>query len=286
MRTTQEFTAEHLNNTAAFRDPFFQRFRLRHAPRPLVLTDTITKDYLFPTLYADVRCAQGIFHCDYERAKAILPHPSMRPVRMTRGRGLVAFSCYEYRNVLNVPPYNEIAMTIPVLVDAPLDIPVLPMVLSGFKGFGYYVFGMPVTSRENQIRGRKIWGLPKLTQEIDLYESNGDCVTVAKDEAGESYLEVRVPMSGKPTRFDVSMSLFSSLEGQLLESTTNFRGTFNVTKYMNQLMNKGARPDRDYLKIGSGPAAEVLRALDIEPHPFQFRYASTMNSAFDLPNGT
>ncbi len=286
MRTTEEFTADHLDNSAVFRDPFFQRFRLRHAPKPLALTGTITKDYLFPTLYADVQCAQGIFHCDYARAKALLPHPSMKPVRMTRGRGLVAFSCYEYRNVMNVPPYNEIAMTIPILVDAPLDIPVVPMVLSGFKGFGYYVFSMPVTSRENQIRGTKIWGLPKVTQEIDLFESDGDCVTIAKDQAGESYFELRVPMTGKPTRFDVSASLYSCLDNRLLQSATNFRGTFNVIKHMNQLVSKGARPDREYLKIGDGPAASVLRSLDVEPHPFQFRYARTMNSAFDLPNGT
>jgi hypothetical protein len=30
------------------------------------------------------------------------------------------------------------------------------------------VFGMPVTSRENQLRGNKLWGLPKVTQQIDI----------------------------------------------------------------------------------------------------------------------
>src|SRR5262249_41250897 len=97
MKPTHEFAPELLDNTAVFRDPFFHRFRLRHAPRPLALSETVHKDYLFPTLYADVRCAIGIFHCDYQRAREILPHPAMKPVRMTRGRSLVAFSCYEYR---------------------------------------------------------------------------------------------------------------------------------------------------------------------------------------------
>jgi hypothetical protein len=42
-------------------------------------------------------------------------------------------------------------------------------------------------------------------------------------------------------------------------------------------------PDREYLTIGDGPSAAPLRALRIEPHPFQFRYTPSMNAAFDLP---
>ena len=284
MKPTFEISDTLLDNVACFRDPFFQRFRLRPAPNALQLTDAIAKDYLFPTLYADVGCAIGIFHCDYERARALLPHPKMRPVRMTLGRSLVAFSCYEYKNVMNVAPYNEIAMTIPVMLDPKLDVPVLPMVLPLFKAFGYYVFGMPVTSRENQIRGNKLWGLPKVTQEVDIFEEDRDRVTIAKDEAGETYFELRVPMDGKPTHFDVNANLYSKLDGRLLQSRTSFRGSFNVVKHMKLLAIKGARPDRPYLTIGGGPAAEILRSLDIEEHPFQFRYAQRMNSAFDLPN--
>jgi hypothetical protein len=284
MKPTHDFGAELLENSASFRDPFFQRFRLRRAPQPLRLTDAISKDYLFPTLYADVRCAIGIFHCDYERARALLPHPRMVPVRMTMGRSLVAFSCYEYRNVLGVAPYNEIAMTIPVMVDAKLDIPVLPMLLGMIPGFGYYVFGMPVTSKENQIRGNRIWGLPKVTQEIDILEDGGDCVTEARDDTGSAYFKLRVPMAGRPTRFDVRAHLYSQHEGSIVRSQTQFRGTFAVTKHMVLLARKDAHPDRTYLEIGSGPAAATLRSLGIEQHPFQFRYTASMSSAFDLPS--
>ena len=101
-------------------------------------------------------------------AAAMMLHPAVKPVRMTRGRSLVAFSCYEYRNVLGVAPYNEIAMTIPVLVDPGISVPVLPMIWDGFENFGYHVFSMPVTSLENQLRGLRIWGLPKVVQRIDI----------------------------------------------------------------------------------------------------------------------
>ena len=223
MKPTYAYDDTLLDNGDRFRNDFFKRFELHPAPQPLELDDKISKNYLFPTLYGDVTCAQAIFLCSYERAEAMMLHPKIKPVKMTKGRSLVAFSCYIYRNVLGVAPYNEIAMTIPVMVDPAVNIPVLPMVVNKFSKFGYYVFSMPVTSLENQIRGLKIWGLPKVVQEIDIHEDGRDCVTIAHEETGEPYLELRVPMDGTPTEFDVTSNLYTRLGDELLQSETNFR---------------------------------------------------------------
>ena len=53
---------------------------------------------------------------------------------------------------------------------------------------------------------------------------------------------------------------------------------------MNLLFKKGAAADRRYLKIGDSPSGRVLKELEIEEHPFQFRFAKEMSSCFDLPN--
>ena len=275
-------------NDDRFGDPFFRRFQLRPSPSPLALEDGIEKSYPFPTLYGDVGCAIGIFLCDYEAARAMMPHPSIVPVRMTKGRTLVIFSCYEYRQVLKVWPYNEIAMTIPVMANARFRPPVLPMLMSGlFSRFGYYVFAMPVTSRENQLRGNRLWGLPKVTQTIDIdaapENDQGDCVTTARESDGAAYFTLRVPKAGAPTDFDVRGHLYSKLDGKILKSQTCFQGRFAVNKHMRALWSKGLTPDREYLSIGAGPSAQPLRDLKIEPHPFQFRYTPSMNAAFDLP---
>jgi hypothetical protein len=284
MKPTREFNDKFLANEDQFQDPFFKRFTLRHAPAPLKLNDEVTKNYLFPTFYGDVTCAMAIFLCSYERAEKMMLHPKIKPIRMTRGRSLVAFSCYEYKNVMNVVPYNEIAMTIPVMVDPGFNVPVLPMIMPVFKNFGYYVFSMPVTSLENQIRGVKIWGLPKVVQEIDIREEGNDCVTTAMEESGEPYLELRVPMGGTPSVFDVSSNLYTRRGTDFFQSPTHFRGAFNVTKHMGMLLKKNARPDREYIRIHDTPCGKVLKDLDIEEHPFQFRFARHMNSCFDLPN--
>ena len=285
MKPTYEIKPEVLDNLDLFHDPFYKRFQLRHAPKPILLKDGIEKNYLFPTFYGDVTCAQAIFMCDYDRAQKMMLHPKIKPVRMPRGRSLVAFSCYIYRNVLGVAPYNEIAMTIPVMVDPKFNVPVLPMILDRFPEFGFYVFSMPVTSLENQLRGLNIWGLPKVVQEITVRLEGNDCVTVAnEEESGEPYFELRVPTDGKPEQFDVTTNLYSKFEGKLLQSPTAFKATFRVKKYMDQLLKKGAKPDRPYLTIGDTPSGRVLRDLQIEEHPFQFRYAQQMTACFDLAN--
>ncbi|MBU3915133.1 acetoacetate decarboxylase family protein, partial [bacterium] len=283
MKPTTDIEASFLENGDLFHDPFYKRFNLRHAPAPLRLTDEISKNYTFPTFYGDVTCAIGIFLCDYEKAQAMMPHPEMKPVKMTMGRSLVIFSCYIYNNVMNVAPYNEIAMTIPVMVKPNWNPPVLPMIMSGaFKKFGYYVFSMPVTSLENKIRGRKIWGLPKEVQEIDIVEKDGDCITTAMEETGETYFQLNVPTSGKATDFDVSSYLYSRLGDELLQSQTCFKATFNVNKYMKLLLKKDLEPDRPYLTLGDTESAKALRDLEIEKHPFQFRFARGMTACFDL----
>ncbi len=284
MKPTIQFDDKFLDNQDKFQNDFFKRFTLRHAPEPLKLNDQVTKNYQFPTFYGDVTCAIGIFLCSYEKAEKMMLHPRIKPIKMTRGRSLVAFSCYEYKNVMNVAPYNEIAMTIPIMVDSGFNPPVLPMILDKFKNFGYYVFSMPVTSLENQIRGVKIWGLPKVVQELDIREEGGDCVTTAMEESGEPYFELKVPMDGQPTEFDVSSNLYTRRGNEFFQSETNFKATFNVNKHMDLLFKKNAKPDREYIKIYDTPCGRVLQELEIEQHPFQFRFAKHMSSCFDIPN--
>lgn len=283
MKPNYQLSPELLNNRTQFSAPFFQRFTLRHDRAPLQLNTHISKNYLFPTFYGDVSCAIGVFLCDYQKAQALLPHPEMKPVAMPKGRALVTFSCYQYKQVLGMAPYNEIAMTIPVMVGAVVNVPVLPMIVPGFKKFGFYVFHMPVTSEENRIRGQQIWGLPKAVETVEIAEDSQFSTTQAYDGEDQPYFTLRVPTQGKATAFDVSSNLYSLRDNRLLQSPTHFKGTFRVNKYLSRLWQKGG-DDPKMLILGKGPRAQMLKSLDIDPQPFQFRYAATMNACFDLPN--
>ena len=282
MKPNTRIDPELVDNLSSFTDSFFQRFALRPAPTPLELREGVSKTYSFPTFYADVTCAIAIFLCSWERAAAIMPHPSMRPVKMPGGRSVVLFSCYEYKNVMNLAPYNEIAMTIPIMVNASFSPPLLPLIMD-FKKKGYYVFSMPVTSLENQVRGTKIWGLPKVVEEIDISTEGSLCTTTATDEGGEIYFELSVPTTGSTKHFDETGHLYSMLDGQITKSQTNFKGDFAVNTNPSLLWNPGQQAETPALKIGASSRADILRSLKISDAAFQFRYAESMNSCFDLP---
>ena len=282
MRPNTDLDAHLVDNNNSFTDPFFRQFQLRPSATPLVLKDGVSKAYSFPTFYGDVTCAIAIFLCSYERAEMIMPHPSMKPVKMPGGRSVILFSCYEYKNVMNIAPYNEIAMTIPIMVDAGYVPPLLPLIMD-FKKKGYYVFSMPVTSLENQIRGTKIWGLPKVVEEIDISTEGSYCIATAKDDDGEAYIELSIPKAGAAKHFDEAGHLYSMLDGQVIKSRTNFKGDFTVNTQPSILWRKSQRSEAPALKLGTSSRADALRALEIEEVAFQFRFSESMNSCFDLP---
>jgi len=287
MEPNWDIPDELLNNASEFNNQFYGRFNLKKGDNPVVMNNGIKKDYLFPTFYGDVTCAMAVFFCSYEKAEKLVQEKlgsKIKPVKMGKGRSLVAFSNYEYKKVLGVRPYNEIAVAIPLMVNPGIyNPPVLPMVLSSFKRFGYYIAAMPVTSDENTQRGHKIWGLPKVTQAIDVYHKDSNCFTEAKEKDGTTYLKIRVPEIGNTTAFDVSSYLYSLHEEQLKRSMTNFKGKFHVNKHMNLLFKKGVQPETPYIEIGDSESGQFYKNLEIEAHPFQLRYAENLSSCFDLP---
>ena len=257
MKADFNLVPEMPDNAGEFTSAFYKRFPLKKNTQPLQISEAISKDFSFPSFYKNVSCGIGIFMCSYEQALKVLSHPSMKPVRMPGGRAVVIFSCYEYKTVMNMQPYNEIAMTIPLLMDGGFDVPVLPLISKAFKNFGYHVFSMPVTSEENRIRGQKLWGIPKVTERIDIEQKDGFSTTVAHDADGKEYFRLKIPMQGSSQSFDETGHLYSMREGEIVKAQTNFKGNFEVNKHMGLLFNKGKKSDSPLLTLGDSPRAAI-----------------------------
>jgi len=287
MKPTMNVPADLLDNGDRFQSPFFQGFRLRHAERPIDLGQGIRKNYAFPTFYDQVSCAVTAFPCDYGQAARLVAerlHPAVKPVSLTRGRALIAFACYEYSQVMGLPPYNEVAVTIPIMVNARLRPPILPIVPGGFKKFGFYVAAMPVTSHENTLRGQRIWGLPKETLEVAIRREGAGSETAVRAPDGALWFRVRGRTDGKPRRFDVRAQIYGKLDGRVIAAESCFAGAFNVVQDIGALVGfRRPRPARPWLELGSAPGAAFLHELGIEPQPVICRFCDSMSSVFDLP---
>lgn len=275
-----------LDNASEFDSEFFRKFELKHAQEPLRLSATVSKNYLFPTFYDDVTVAAAMFFCSYAKASAVLPHPSMKPISMGRDRALIIFSSYQYNRVLGIAPYREIAVSIPVLVDTDSILPLYPLLAEDYAGAGIYVLSMPVTTLENKIRGRRIWGLAKEVERIDFSADEAGYRTAATgDGQSAPYLSFFVPFAGDKTHIERSYTLYTLLDGKLLSAPTRSAGTYLVRRDTGRLLGaKDAEPDREYLRLGSGPMADRLRGLEIEPAPFQTQFGRHVASLFELPS--
>lgn len=287
MKSTKTIEPALLDNSDRFQHPFFAEFALRPGPRALRLPGDIEKTYSFPTFYGDVTCSVAIFMCDYDKAKALLPDPGMQPIRTTRGRAAVTVSNYVYRHVGGIPGYNEVAMTIPVLLDGAKAAPLLPLV-SAHPSKGYYVFAMPVTSLENKLRGDAFWGLPKTVQDIDIEVQGGRCSTTCTDDDGKLFFELSVPTTGKAKHMREVGTVCSMLEGHLARSYTTFEGDFFLNTRLSGLLTRPPTVNQDPapvdgIRLGDSPHADVLRQLELEARPFQTRFVHSMNACFDLP---
>ena len=281
MKVSEKFDGSLLANEDKFQDPFFRRFQLKK--RKIRLTGDMEKEYAFPTLYGNVSCCQAIFLCSLDAARALMPHPSVRPVRALKNHAVMAVSCYEYKNVLGIPPYNEIAFTIAVDVEKEKDPVLLPLIRNCYSG--YFVFSMPVTSRENCLRGNVIWGLPKVTQEIDI-DAAGSEANVKAFENGTEYFRLRVPKKGKLTPMDETTYLFPKLNGVVHKAETNFKGDFLIAKNLGVLLNPGKVPAEPFITIGDSPCGQALKDLRISPMPLQLRYVEHMTACFDYYDET
>lgn len=284
MKPTMDVPLELLENGSQFADPYFAALQLSRAKDPLLLEGR-PKHYLFPTLYGDVRCAVAIFHCDRVRAERLAAEAlgvELAMPRLLKGRSIVALSCYEYRRVRGVRPYNEIALALPVNLDGKPGLPVLGA-FAGGPDSGYYIAGMPVTSEENRRRGRHFWNLPKETRRIDIEEAEGLCRVRSYAADGGLDLALEVPTRGKAKSFDVRSFLATRKDGALMRSPTAFRGEFAVNLRAATLW--GGKPGAPALELGKGELSAILREIGAEDRPLQTRYAASMNSWFDLPEG-
>ena len=150
------------------------------------------------------------------------------------------------------------------------------------KYSGYYVFSMPVTSRENCLRGNNIWGLPKVTQAINIETDGDETVVVCCETDGKEYFRLRVPKTGKPTSMDETTYLYIKLNGKILKARTDFKGNFNINKNMGVLLKPNTVPKNSYLILGDTPCGNKIKALKIDPTQLQLRYVEHMCSCFDF----
>jgi hypothetical protein len=158
---------------------------------------------IMPYFYYDAAFSTATFTAASSRIKPLLPHPDMNPIEFLPGRGLVAFTAFEYRKT-DGPPYNEVSISF-LITFRKRQIPGLTATrMFQARAISAYVWQLPVTTEQARAGGVDLFGYPKFIADIDFAEDdNWRTCTLAKD--GQTILTLRgrqLPTQPeKPTQF-------------------------------------------------------------------------------------
>lgn len=278
-QTTNTLNAVPVDNAALFENAFFKQWPL--TVKSITLASGVAKEYLFPTLYNRVVTSAAVFTCSYEDVAKLIEDPGLEPIKITPDQALLSITSYRYNDVRGVAPYNEVAIS--VLVKdrkTPTNFITTLSSLARMQNVTAYVLSMPVTTFENQIRGRSIWGLPKDVRPIGLRQVGQDFVTSVTNDDGKILYELSVPMTGETKSKHQKFSLRSVLSGQALESSVESKGTYAASSSV-----KGFLPDsgKTSLIIGDAPEAQWLKELKINPTPLHTEFSYGTMNMLSLP---
>ncbi|MEH6344359.1 MAG: acetoacetate decarboxylase family protein [Bermanella sp.] len=272
-----------ISNKHLFEDVFFKSYPLRPAPQDLTLPDGRRRNYQFPTYFDKVQFSAGVFLCDYEQAVKHMPSSDITPVSALGKRAMLIVASYQYRNIHQMKGYNEVLVMIPVMHKG-LRIPLLPPLIPGYPGAGYYIIALPMASLENMLRGQQFWGLPKAMHEVDIEADGHHCVTNIKSEDEQDFV-MRIPRQGKTKKTNRKSRVFSIKDNKQIQFATHFKGDCQYTTNWNVLFRPNkADSNLGCLELGDSPLAETLKALKINPVPFQTTYCNDLKSCLFLPD--
>jgi hypothetical protein len=209
----------------------------------------------------------AVLSSDHAAAAARLPE-ALVPVTWRPGRSLAVLLAVRYHdNPLGA--YDE--MVVATAARAATESPVasLRQVLSGRVGL--FVHEMPVTQDFTCEAGRTIWAYPKRVDELQWTPERGRvAVTWRRDDT--EVLRLGVRRGGRLRSPWIRGSTYTHRDGEVLRTSLSLRA-------------RGVRvgPGGARLRLGAGPVADELRALDLGVRPLASVWMEHARLRFSAP---
>lgn len=225
---------------------------------PKYQVDVMGRKIDVPVKYSDASAFMVFFSISLKKAKEILNSSRLSPVRITGDRCLLGITFFNYRDC-PAGPYHEFTFSIPVMVDAKFNIPIIPFIFeSFFKKFGYYVILMGVDTDIARKHIEQIFPYPTFNKNlsIDLKEDDR-CLFAGVCDGGEEIIFVRSVLPNKCKLEKKEFNTYYAKDGTIYKVRLN---TFSYNKMMFRM--KGFQ-----FQLGNHEVAKMLKDLDIGTKP-------------------
>ncbi|MFC1505082.1 acetoacetate decarboxylase family protein [Thermodesulfobacteriota bacterium] len=216
-----------------------------------------------PILYFRDDAFALYFSADYEKVKNNMPTDQLYPVMLPNGRAIIALAAFNYIDT-TIGPYGELAVAAPAVYgkQTTASSGIFPALMeSNYSGFGVVVLHLPVTHEKARDGGRVGWGYTKFIADMHftLRPEYMQCRMLEKDT---HILDLRLRRKGIYVRDRKPLTTYSVKDRQLIKTVVPQTATKRIS-----LLTGGS-----YVRLGSHPMAESIKALDLAPKPFMSVY--------------
>ncbi|WP_442753673.1 acetoacetate decarboxylase family protein [Methylocystis sp. JAN1] len=209
-----------------------------------------------PVRYLDWTAILAHFPAPASAVRRLLPSKTLAPVLIAPGTAILSVAAVEYRRIVGITPYNEVAIMVPVLHKPVFNIPALPLFFPRlFKSFGFFILNMPVNAEESRELGVKVWGYPRFLAEIEFDEIDNVRRCRVRLE-GKDFLTLDVQQF--PAKIQsVDFCIYTVKDGRLLRHRAETEGLYGLSPF----------PGGAALAFGDHPLAQALRGLGVGKKP-------------------
>lgn len=242
----------------------------------LKATDRKTKKahrFKMPVFYRDNFCMNALYTASTDLVRKYLPDPLMYPLEVTRGRCLVSFTAFEYRDT-DIAPYNEFSIAF-LIKYGRKGLPLLSLMSQKRKRrFEMYIRHLPVTTEIARSGGVELYGFPKIIANIDFTRDRdvSRCVITEKKKQILTLQGPVIPVKPGDTTW---YRCYPVYQGITIMAKTCF---------MNHQMGETRKTDDVKLILGDDhPICSELRSIELSEKAFMYQYIPSGESILFSP---
>lgn len=216
-----------------------------------------------PVKYSNVEALMAFFPISIVEAKKLLRTKRLKPISILNKKCLLGITIFDYVES-PVGPYRELALSIPIMFDSKISIPILPLIVDSlFKQFGFYTIILAMDSNIAREHSEKIFDYPTYTKNIEIdIKKNEDDISVISKERNETIIHLKMDINKK---FKIAAKNFDTY---FIKDNKIMKVVMNTAAFMSESMKK----EDLILNLGNHEISRIIKGLKIQSHPIRVVY--------------